>query len=355
MKEKERILFDENIEIPDIVSKKAETAFLQIRQSQERENDMEKNMEHEMTREQQSTKSGHTGVKTAVAAAAAFAVLVAVSGAVGGVSGQHAHTDGASDIDMADASPAVNGASDIDMADASPATDIAAADTETIEKVFALALKEAKDGQTRELETGKPVAIKPEWASSWVICGDEESSHYSYCLGLPVVCEGEDIDSVTYSVNQGAFEIVEAKSASIVTDMKKYDGIINAGSIGGGTDEATGEEMDTTTAYCTEFTLDYDRQFSETTWINMVRDHIFLTDDDADAVFGDGKNVEKRCAAMQKLIDGLSVTCTVHFTDGTEQTAQLEVNAVMGTAKELGIENAVDPDAKDVFFIFERK
>lgn len=350
MKEKERILFDENIEIPDIVSKKAEIAFLQIRQSQERENDMGKNMEYE----QRSTKKRHTGVKTAVAAAAAFAVLVAVSGAVGGVPGQHAHTDGAPDIDLADASPAVDGASDTDLADASPATDIAAAETETIEKTFALALKEAKDGQTRELETGKPVAIKPDVASSWVICGDEESSHYSYCLGLPVVCEGEDIDSVTYSINQGAFEIIEAKGASIVTDMKKYDGIINAGSIGGGTDEATGEQMDATEAYCTEFTLDYGRQSSETTWINMVRDQIFLTDDDADAVFGGGKDVEKRCAAMQKLIDGLSVTCTVYFADGTEQTAQLEINAVMGTAKELGIENAVDPDAEDVFFVFER-
>lgn len=338
MKEKERILFDENIEIPDIVSQKAEVAFLQIRQSQERENDMEKNMENKMTREQRSTKKRHMKVKVA-AAAAAFALLVVASHAVGGVPGQHAHTDGASDIDMADASPA---------------TDIAAAETETIEKTFALALKEAKDGQTRELETGKPVAIKPDVASSWVICGDEESSHYSYCLGLPVVCEGEDIDSVTYSINQGAFEIIEAKGASIVTDMKKYDGIINAGSIGGGTDEATGEQMDATEAYCTEFTLDYGRQSSETTWINMVRDQIFLTDDGADAVFGGGKDVEKRCAAMQKLIDGLSVTCTVYFADGTEQTAQLEINAVMGTAKELGIENAVDPDAEDVFFVFER-
>lgn len=67
MKGKERILFDENIEIPDIVSKKAETAFWQIRQSRERKNDMKK--------EQRSTKKKHMGVKTAVAAAAAFALL----------------------------------------------------------------------------------------------------------------------------------------------------------------------------------------------------------------------------------------------------------------------------------------
>lgn len=342
MKEKERILFDENLEIPDIVSKKAETAFLQIRQSQERKNDMERDMErdmeNEMTRELRSTKKRHTGVKAAVAAAAAFAVLVAVSGAVGGVPGQHAHTDSVPDIDLADASSATDGV---------------AAETETIEKKFALALKEAKDEQARELKTGKPVAIKPDWASSWVICGDEEGN-YSYCLALPVVCEGEDIDSVTYSINKGAFEIVEAKGASIVADMKKYDGTINAGSIGGGMDETVGEQMDVTTAYCTAFTLDYACQSSETTWINMVKDQIFLSDDEADAVFGDGKDVEKRCAAMQKLIDGLSVTCTVHFTDGTEQTAQLAINAVMGTAKELGIENAVDPDVEDVFFIFER-
>lgn len=330
MKEKERILFDENIEIPDIVSKKAETAFLQIRQSQERKNDME--------REQHVTKKRHMGAKAAIAAAAAFALLVAASGAVGGVRGQHAYTDGVSDLDLADASSSVDGVS---------------VETETIEKTFALALKEAEDGQIRELEAGKPVAISPDWASSWAICGDEEGD-YSYCLALPVVCEGEDIDSVTYSINQGAFEIVETKGTSIVTDMKPYDGSINAGSIGGGTDEATGEQVDATVAYCTEYSLDYDHQSSENLWINMVWDQISLTDDEAGAIFGDGKDVEKRCAAMQKLIDGLGVTCTVHFTDGTEQTTRLLIRATMGTARELGVENAVNPDEEDVFFLFER-
>lgn len=39
---------------------------------------------------------------------------------------------------------------------------------------------------------------------------------------------------------------------------------------------------------------------TETTWVNMVQDQILLYDEEADTVFGDRKDVEKRCAATQK-------------------------------------------------------
>ena len=74
-----------------------------------------------------------------------------------------------------------------------------------------------------------------------------------------------------------------------------------------------------------------------------------------DLLWGDNPTIEDLKQGYQELIDGVVITCTVHFTDGTSQSTDLEVGTVITTAKEAGFDDAGDADAEYVFFTFERK
>lgn len=338
MKKKERILVYSEIEIPEIVQKKADLAFLQIKKSQnERVEDME---QHEI-RDMQSIEAEREGrkMKKSLAAAAACAVLIAAAGVgsagfLGNAAGDQTETNQTETNQIETASN--EGTTEDVMT--------------TISKAFALSVKAAESGEKTELTVGTPVAIGVE-THTWAIGGYEDGT-CEYCINLPLVCEGDNIESVAYSINKGAFQVIEKEGESIIAGGKEYEGSINAGQIGGGTDEATGESLPVSVSYYTEFTLDYDRQESEMTWINMCRDGIALSD--FDLIWGEDHTLEEMKKGYQELIDGVVITCTVNFSDGTSETAELEAGTILTTARELGRENAVDPDEEDVFFTFER-
>lgn len=338
MEKKERALFYGEIEIPENVQKKADLAFLQIKNSQ---NERAINMDNHEIRDIQSIEKERKSRKRrkSFAAAAACAALLAVVGACAG-GWMRIYPEG-----QAESDPAENG--QIEIASNEETADYGT----TISRAFALALKEAESGETTELTKGMPVAISVE-ADSWAIDGDEDGN-CAYCISLPLVCEGDNIDSITYSINKGAFQIVEPEGTSIVTGGVKFTGPINTGQIGGGTDEATGENIAVDVTYYTEYTLDYDCQTSDAVWINMVRDNLTLSD--IDLIWGEDRTLEELKKGYQELIDGVVITCTVNFSDGTSETAELEVGTILATAREAGIANALDPDAEDVFFTFERK
>lgn len=333
MTKKERILLYSEIEIPEIVQKKADLAFLQIKKSQnERVEDME---QHEI-RDMQSIEAERKGkkMKKSLAAAAACAVLIAAAGVgsagfLGNAAGDQTETN--------QTEIASNEGTTEDV-------------MTTISKAFALSVKAAESGEKTELTVGTPVAIGVE-THAWAI-GGYEGGTCEYCINLPLVCEGDNIESVTYSINKGAFQVIEDEDDSIISGGKEYEGSINAGSIGGVYDEVTGKSQ-SITKYYTEFTLDYDRQESETTWINMCRDGIALSD--FDLIWGEDRTLEEMKKGYQELIDGVVITCTVNFSDGTSETAELEPGTILTTARELNLENAVEPDEEDVFFTFERK
>lgn len=343
MEKKERTLFYSEIEIPENVQKKADLAFLQIKNSQ---NERAINMDNHEIRDIQSIEKERKSRKRrkSFAAAAACAALIAAAG-VGARGWMRVYPDGQTEDSPAEDSQIEN--DQIEIASDEETADYGT----TISRAFALALKEAESGETTELTKGTPVAISVE-ADSWAIDGDEDGN-CAYCISLPLVCEGDNIDSITYSINKGAFQIVEPEGQSIVTGGVKFTGPINTGQIGGGTDEATGESIPVSVTYYTEYTLDYDCQESDTTWINMCRDGVILSN--LDLIWGEDRTLEELKKGYQELIDGVVVTCTVNFSDGTSQTAELETGTILTTAREAGIANAVDPGAEDVFFTFERK
>ena len=311
MGKKERIMLNGDVEIPETVQKKADLAFSKIK------NERVINMEQNISNNQDSQKKAKRGktVRRTCAAVAACAALVVAAGS------WHA------------GQPVEQ-------------SEIAAQDgeehAEKISKLFMLTAKAAETGKRIEMTKGKPVAVTTEDADSWVLGGNEDGT-WSYCFNLPFQCEGENIDSVSYSINRGAFQVVELEGTSIIASGKEAEEPVNSGLIGGSDYEA----IPTTITYYTEYTLDYDRQESDATWINMVRDDIKFSDPDLPQ--SENKSDEDVKKVFDELFGDVMITCTVHFTDGTSETIEIEPGVVITTAMKNGEEY------RDVALTFERK
>lgn len=311
MGKKERIMFNGEIEIPETVQKKANLAFSQIK------NERVANMEQNISNNQDFQKKAKRGktVRRTCAAVAACAALVVAAGS------WHAGQP---------------------VEQKEVATQNREEYTDTILKSFMLTAKAAETGKRIEMTKGKPVAITTEDADSWVLGGNEDGT-WSYCFNLPFQCEGENIDSVSYSINRGAFQVVELEGTSIIASGKETAESVNSGVIGGSDYEA----IPTTINYYTEYTLDYDRQESDATWINMVRDDIKFSDPDLPQ--RENKSDEDVKKVFDELFGDVMITCTVHFTDGTSETIEIEPGVVITTAMKDGEEY------RDVILTFERK
>ena len=311
MEKKERIMFNGEIEIPETVQKKADLAFSQIK------NERVKNMEQNISNNQDSQKKakrGKTAWRTCAAVAACAALVVAAGSWCAG-----------QPVDQKEI-----------------ATQSGDEYIETIPKLFMLTAKAAETGKRIEMTKGKPVAITTEDADSWVLGGNEDGT-WSYCFNLPFQCEGENIDSVSYSINRGAFQVVELEGTSIIASGKEAEEPVNSGLIGGSDYEA----IPTTITYYTEYTLDYDRQESDATWINMVRDDIKFSDPDLPQ--RENKSDEDVKKVFDELFGDAMITCTVHFTDGTSETIEIEPGVIVTTATKNGEEY------REVNLTFERK
>ena len=311
MEKKERIMFNGEIEIPETVQKKANLAFSQIKN--ERVENMEQNISNNQDF-QKKAKRGKTVRRTCAAVAACAALVVAAGSWYAG-----------QPVDQKEI-----------------ATQSGDEYTETIPKLFMLTAKAAETGERIEMTKGKPVAITTEDADSWVLGGNEDGT-WSYCFNLPFQCEGENIDSVSYSINRGAFQVVELEGTSIIASGKEAEEPVNSGLIGGSDYEA----IPTTITYYTEYTLDYDRQESDATWINMVRDDIKFSDPDLPQ--RENKSDEDVKKVFDELFGDAMITCTVHFTDGTSETIEIEPGVIVTTATKNGEEY------REVNLTFERK
>ena len=311
MGKKERIMFNGEIEIPETVQKKANLAFSQIK------NERVANMEQNISNNQDFQKKAKRGktVRRTCAAVAACAALVVAAGS------WHAGQP----VDQKEI-----------------ATQSGDEYIETIPKLFMLTAKAAETGKRIEMTKGKPVAVTTEDADSWVLGGNEDGT-WSYCFNLPFQCEGENIDSVSYSINRGAFQVVELEGTSIIASGKEAEEPVNSGLIGGSDYEA----IPTTITYYTEYTLDYDRQESDATWINMVRDDIKFSDPDLPQ--RENKSDEDVKKVFDELFGDAMITCTVHFTDGTSETIEIEPGVIVTTATKNGEEY------REVNLTFERK
>ncbi len=189
-----------------------------------------------------------------------------------------------------------------------------------------------------EVTAQKPVAIAQSNRISHSISGDSDTNTASYRIDMPLYCEGENIESVTYSINKGYFEICENITddfQSVVESGEPLDensnGYINP--IYNDNEEIVAQQA---LKDYTEYTVSYDDQQKEGVYVTFCNDEIPFPD------FGSmidkrTKTEEEISAVYQKLVDGVVITCTANYKDGTKKGAKINVGAAALTYEEIGM------------------
>lgn len=251
-------------------------------------------------------------------------------------------------------------------------SDMAEQETDTgapsaLDKMFTLYVKAAEadgkqsgeertgDGQATQLSVGKSVPLlSSDKANSWVLGGDDVNGNVvDYCISMPFTCVGDHIEKITYSINNGAFQIVQPENASIIIDGQLYEGELNTGSIGGDYDEENGglPSKPFETVLYRSFTLDYNRQTDEDTWINICNNRP-VNKEVFDALWGEGKSLEDMNNGIQQMLDNTVITCTVQYSDQTSQTVTIKVGSKVMSCSEAGEEPKYEGE-ESVYFTFE--
>ena len=202
-----------------------------------------------------------------------------------------------------------------------------------------------------ELEEGKSAALVNDISNqSWALGGLEDGG-MSYVIGMPVTCTGDDIDTITYEINKGAFDVVTMPGDGFVVDGELYDGELNTGSIGC-VEDAQGNIISEENHY-KAVTVSYNRQSGEQDWISICGE----TDYFDERLFG-GDSLADENDGFNRMLDGVEITCTVHFKDGTLEKRRLAVGSEIKTCGEAGDVNGVEnegADMEDVYIVYMMK
>lgn len=344
-------VFLHDVDVPEVVWEKLDAAFLTIQE--ERENTMRKEQTAEKRKENTGNRSSRrnaenkkTGQRKFAAAAAAAAACIIAAAAISAVKEGRGHsglgeTEFLSDNSSNDISSGIE--ADADYEDGA----IAAA-----EESFTLAIMGA------ELEKDRPVQlvsddslISEKYAGTWMLESREEGG-VSYCINVPFTCQGNNIKNITYSINNGAFQIVQPVGESIIVGGQTYEGELNTGLIGGCDDESIdGVPVRTfETVFYKSFTLDYQKQANEDTWINICNE---CPDNGELERLIFNNTLENNNLGIQKMLNNTVITCTVNYTDDTSKSADVLVNSCIMTCAEAGAEIKEDANREEIFITFE--
>ena len=178
--------------------------------------------------------------------------------------------------------------------------------------------------------------------------GDDNLDHYS--IDFPVKYEGDNIKSVTYSINKGRFELYrfddsnesdEKKIADYQESDTKAENEENIYySIPYESDAISSSEdakVDSSYYKTKKFTVGYDDQKNSQQYIYITGDSKHLTKQESDEVkkaFYGKFLLERKKAAFDKLLGDLIITSTINFNDGTTETQNIKIGTKIVDYKE---------------------
>ena len=301
-------IFEEEIVIPEIVQLKTEEALTQIKQKGTNDTMKENNL---IPMKQKSPKKSKI-LKIGVAMCASFALILSAShfSNVQKVGGKNIGSNSVQNTENTNIVENI-------------------ANMFTIQVYAADSPYASQDGYVA-LESGKSVIAGNQ--AGYVLCENEEGN-VTYCVGTRFLCEGENIESITYEIENAAFQIVESENSSIITSFEGYPTPLNTGSVGGGgvKEKQPGEyeeyEYVTTTRFYKSYTLDYDKQSDDTTWINICN----VTDIPWESSFGNCETLEERANCMDEMMKDVRIICTVHYSDGTTDSGTITIGGAVIT------------------------
>ena len=226
-----------------------------------------------------------------------------------------------------------------------------------------------------ELKEGEAVLADTSALGFSVSEGDNDFDYYS--LDFPVKYQGDNIKSITYSLNKGFFEISDFRENSIenqstdsdsdiqVNDTEKAELSIPADAY---MDDPEQGKMESSYEVAKQFTVDYDDQKKAEKFVYIKGDDKHFTQAEIaefkKAVYrespndyngSDEKQMKRECAAINKLLGDLVIKSTINFKDGTTKTQNIKVSTKLLKNGEATMDE-ISPEKRDdstIVFSFE--
>ena len=229
--------------------------------------------------------------------------------------------------------------------------------TEDIKNCFSVKVKAA---EVQKLERGKETAVitqKELGSGGW--SGTDSTKEISYVIESPIVCEGKQIDTITYSLSHGSFGVIQPKENPCVLEGTECD-----------TDEGKYCDFNIEPKGASKVKL-MKKSYSSFTISAKDQQKVVIYLRDNKKVSGklynkvwnsygdDEKSLDVRTQGMNDVLDNLVMTCKITYRDGTSETADIAVKKKIMTYKEAYSGKKTDEkikqlaDEKDEFTTFE--
>lgn len=202
--------------------------------------------------------------------------------------------------------------------------------------------------QAAELTRDNPVYIKEAVSDTFGFMYDDHGKKAGFILEMPLSVKGDKIKSVTYSIKNGFFEVVDKeKGDSTIIDSSAYEGAPSSFVTVEETEEgksvtiyAAGEateedrEARANQKALSSYTVAYDKQISDNTVINICGDSV-LTEKEMKALYGSA-DPQETADMYNKMFGDTVITCMVTFADGTTQEQKIGIGGAVLTYEQMG-------------------
>ena len=201
---------------------------------------------------------------------------------------------------------------------------------EDVKNTFTLSAR-AEAAGTKTLERGKEIPVftftddESNHSSSWSGCTPDdtnekvhrETHEIAYCHDISLICEGKNIDAITYSINTGYFLVPQPDGAD--------------------------------STHNTSYTIAADNQTEETTAFSVAGKSV-ISDSDYHLLFGYNtkesiddrqahinRTLLEKTSVKNKVLNDIIITATIRYKDGDTQEAKIQLGTACKTYEELGI------------------
>ncbi len=208
----------------------------------------------------------------------------------------------------------------------------------------------------KELTKDTPVPVKTDKAAnSSALGGDPQKRIICYSIAMPVKCKGENIKSITYRINKGAFQIVgKEKGLSHLTGTECAADSYNVPlCIGSRSNNSVKERL------YTEFTTSYENQpGGKDTDLNICGEIKGVDKKTYRKFWKTDATLQELLESRREVFDGIVITCEVHFQDGTSQSREIELGCQLLAYRDVFPKEMLKPNTdgkndKHVFFTYK--
>lgn len=202
--------------------------------------------------------------------------------------------------------------------------------------------------QAAELTRDNPVYIKEAVSDTFGFMYDDHGKKAGFILEMPLSVKGDKIKSVTYSIKNGFFEVVDKeKGDSTIIDSSVYEGApssfvtveetekgksMTLYAVGEATEED--REARVNQKVLSSYTVAYDKQISDNTVINICGDSV-LTEKEMKALYRSA-DPQETADMYNKMFGDTVITCMVTFADGTTQEQKIGIGGAVLTYEQMG-------------------